>query len=221
MASVLSVSPALMQAYVTAAAKISRLAIGDPTISADLTTYPAPRGMSQAEHREGLPLGTRGGMRRAARLPARRRVRVQSRPRRRRTLRTAAGRRRRLGRDHAERRAGAGARTRRAAGHRPAQDSGRTRRRSASPIVRRANARGVDDLFSELANTAGVNSLGINGPLNPTGPGDTPSRRRIFICRPARRRSRKRPCARTILVDAGHARVPPAGRREATRRSTR
>ena len=51
-------------------------------------------------------------------------------------------------------------------------------------IVRRANARGVDDLFSELASTAGVTSLGINGPLNPTGPGDTPSRRKIFVCRP-------------------------------------
>ena len=61
-ASVLSVSPALMQAYVTAAAKISRLAVGDPTISADITTYVAPRGMSQAGHREGLPLGTRGGL---------------------------------------------------------------------------------------------------------------------------------------------------------------
>ena len=62
LASVLSVSPALMQAYVTAAAKISRLAVGDPTISADITTYLPPRGMSQAVHREGLPLGTRGGM---------------------------------------------------------------------------------------------------------------------------------------------------------------
>jgi hypothetical protein len=61
-ASVLSVSPALMQSYVTAAAKISRLAVGDPTISADITTYIAPRGLSQAEHREGLPLGTRGGL---------------------------------------------------------------------------------------------------------------------------------------------------------------
>src|SRR6187549_2234706 len=56
MASVLSVSPALMQAYVSAAAKISRLAVGDPTISADLTTYQAPRGVSQAAQPEGLPL---------------------------------------------------------------------------------------------------------------------------------------------------------------------
>ena len=62
MASVLSVSPALMQAYVSAAAQISRLAVGDPTISAGLTTYFPPRGMSQAGHREGLPLGTRGGL---------------------------------------------------------------------------------------------------------------------------------------------------------------
>ena len=51
-------------------------------------------------------------------------------------------------------------------------------------VVRRANARGVDDLFSELATTAGVQNLTINGPLNPTGPGDTPSRRKIFTCGP-------------------------------------
>jgi hypothetical protein len=51
-------------------------------------------------------------------------------------------------------------------------------------VIRKANARGVDDLFSELASTAGVNSLGINGPLNATGPGDTPSRRKIFVCNP-------------------------------------
>ena len=51
-------------------------------------------------------------------------------------------------------------------------------------IVRKANARGVDDLFSELATSAGVQNLAITGPFNPTGPGDTPSRRRIFVCRP-------------------------------------
>ena len=62
MASVLGVSPALMQAYVSAAAKISRLAVGDPTTTASMTTYPAPRGISQTGHREGLPLGTRGGI---------------------------------------------------------------------------------------------------------------------------------------------------------------
>src|SRR5205085_2759119 len=66
-------------------------------------------------------------------------------------------------------------------------------------VVRRSHARGVDDLFSELATTAGVNSLGINGPLNPTGPGDTASRRRIFTCTP-RLATDEVPCARRILA---------------------
>ena len=30
-----------------------------------------------------------------------------------------------------------------------------------------------------------MQSIAITGPLNATGPGDTPSRRRIFVCRPA------------------------------------
>ncbi|MDT8399725.1 MAG: DUF1587 domain-containing protein, partial [Pseudomonadales bacterium] len=61
-ANVLSVSPALMQAYVSAAAKISRIAIGDLTISAGTSTYRPPAGVPQDVHREGLPLGTRGGL---------------------------------------------------------------------------------------------------------------------------------------------------------------
>jgi len=86
----------------------------------------------------------------------------------------------------------------------PARRSGAARAPSTRSIHRpytccsRANARGVDDLFSELANTAGVQSLAINGPLNPTGPGDTPSRRRIFSCRPATPADEV-PCARQIV----------------------
>src|SRR5262249_54286990 len=61
-ADVLGVSPLLIQGYVSAAAKISRLAVGDPETSADKATYRIPRGQPQADHIEGLPLGTRGGM---------------------------------------------------------------------------------------------------------------------------------------------------------------
>src|SRR5687768_2087579 len=61
-ASALSVSPALLSSYVAAAAKISRLAIGDPNAGSAITTYRAPRGLVQAEHLDGQPLGTRGGM---------------------------------------------------------------------------------------------------------------------------------------------------------------
>jgi mono/diheme cytochrome c family protein len=197
MASVLGVSPALMQAYVSAAAKISRLAVGDPTLGAEVTTYLPPRGLSQAGHREGLPLGTRGGLlvQHVFPLDAEYEFRVG---------RAGVGlfglppvgvddefeitlngeRVQLLGRN--------------------APRGGIRLKIPAGPqtigvaVVRRANARGVDDLFSELANTAGVQSLAINGPLNPTGPGDTPSRRRIFSCRPATP-AQEVPCARQIL----------------------
>jgi hypothetical protein len=61
-ADVLGVSPLLIQGYVSAATKVSRLAVGDPETSADKATYRIPRGLAQADHIEGLPLGTRGGM---------------------------------------------------------------------------------------------------------------------------------------------------------------
>jgi hypothetical protein len=183
MASTLSVSPALMQAYVNAAAKISRLAIGDPTISAELTTYQPPRGMSQAGNREGLPLGTRGGLVVTHVFPLDAEYEF------------------RIGR------AGGGLFGLQPVGAADPVEvtlngerlrvlDGATRgplrlKIPAGPqtigvaIIRKSNARGVDDLYSELAGTAGVTSLGINGPINPTGPGDTPSRRRIFVCSPA------------------------------------
>jgi hypothetical protein len=61
-ADVLGVSPALIEGYVAAAAKISRLAMGDPTIGLDRAVYRVPGDMEQDEHLEGLPLGTRGGI---------------------------------------------------------------------------------------------------------------------------------------------------------------
>ena len=61
-ADALSVSPSLIQGYVTAAMKISRRAIGDRTLTPTQVTYPAPGGLAQDRHIEGLPLGTRGGM---------------------------------------------------------------------------------------------------------------------------------------------------------------
>jgi mono/diheme cytochrome c family protein len=179
-ASVLGVSPALMQSYVTAAAKISRLAVGDPTISADVTTYVAPRGMSQAEHREGLPLGTRGGLlvRHIFPLDAEYEFRIGR----------AGGGLFGLppvGTDDSVEITLNGERLR--VLDRNARGPLRLRI-PAGPqtigvaVIRKANARGVDDLFSEHAASAGVTNLVINGPLNPTGPGDTPSRRRIFVC---------------------------------------
>ncbi len=43
-----------------------------------------------------------------------------------------------------------------------------------------------------------VRWIAIDGPYNPSGPGDTPSRRKIFSCRPANA-AEEAPCARRIL----------------------
>jgi mono/diheme cytochrome c family protein len=60
-AGALTMSPALMEAYLSAAGKISRLAIGD--ISAPRQeVFEAPPDTAQNHHIEGLPFGTRGGM---------------------------------------------------------------------------------------------------------------------------------------------------------------
>jgi len=62
MAEVLNVSPALLEGYVRAAGKLSRLAVGDPTVSPVVETYHLPSTLSQTRHIEGTPPGTRGGI---------------------------------------------------------------------------------------------------------------------------------------------------------------
>ena len=62
MADVLTVSPTLMEGYVRAASKIAREAVGDPEAPALTSTYQIPRVVSQNRHVEGTPWGTRGGI---------------------------------------------------------------------------------------------------------------------------------------------------------------
>src|SRR5262249_45383422 len=50
MANSLTVSSALLEGYLSAASKISRLAVGDPTAVASQKTYAAPSDLSQLEH---------------------------------------------------------------------------------------------------------------------------------------------------------------------------
>ena len=62
-ATVLSVSPALMEQYISAARKISRLAVGDPKVLPVFETYRLPSGLVQDERlSEDLPFGSRGGI---------------------------------------------------------------------------------------------------------------------------------------------------------------
>ena len=62
MAEVLNISPTLMEGYIRAAGRISRLAVGDPKMSPIVETYHVPQSFSQTVHVEGTPFGTRGGI---------------------------------------------------------------------------------------------------------------------------------------------------------------
>ena len=62
MSDVLTVSPTLLESYLTAAGKISRMAIGDPDATPSVETYVVPQAFSQMRHVIDTPFGTRGGI---------------------------------------------------------------------------------------------------------------------------------------------------------------
>ncbi len=62
MADALTISPALMEGYIRAASRISRQAVGDTGAQALTSTYSIPRVASQMRHVDGTPFGTRGGI---------------------------------------------------------------------------------------------------------------------------------------------------------------
>ena len=247
-ADVLTISPTLMDSYIRTAATLSRLAVGDRTISPSLEVYRVPQMLPQNDYVEGTPFGTRGGTavrhffpadgeysfrltfyhenngllfgtlqkdeqvelaidgERVALLDINPRMLVTD------ELRT----------DAIKIKAG-------------------PRLLSAS-FLRRARGPAVDLVMkfeTTLINIAtegpGVsvlphlNTLAVNGPFNVTGPGDTPSRRKIFTCRPAAAGEEER-CARKIVSSLAtlayrrpvggqrcrlsDATVPPGPRRE-------
>src|SRR5262245_6095316 len=181
-ASALSVSPALLSSYVAAAARISRLAVGDPNASSGVVTYRAPRGLVQSEHLDGQPLGTRGGMSIGHVFPldAEYEIRVT-----------------RGGNGFGLEALGGDEETEITVNGERVAVLGRGGPRTAvltipagpqtlgAAIVRKRDAQGVDDLFAVHSPTPGITSVSIVGPRAASGVGDTPSRRRIFVCSPA------------------------------------
>jgi len=66
---VLGVSPVLLERYMDAAGKVAALAVGDPDTSVSSETFRIRQDASQDIHLEGMPLGTVGGIRAAVTLP--------------------------------------------------------------------------------------------------------------------------------------------------------
>ncbi len=62
-ASVLKVSPSFLEQYLAAARVVASMAVGDPAAKLDSRVFYAPANANQNFHVEGMPLGTRGGMR--------------------------------------------------------------------------------------------------------------------------------------------------------------
>ncbi len=58
----LGLSPSLQEHYLAAALKIGALAVGDPHLTPGSDTFRIRQDLSQNEHIEGLPLGTTGGI---------------------------------------------------------------------------------------------------------------------------------------------------------------
>lgn len=208
-ADVLGVSPGLLEQYVNASRKIAALAVGDPGIAPIAGTYQTRPDLSQNEHVEGLPLGTRGGMVFRHNFPldaqyslkavlARNSVEVTrglEEPHQveilidgERVFQATVG-----GKDDTD------LATKNPVASRAALEARlETRVRiKAGPhdvgvtFVQKNHAE-QDDLLQPFlrttldpVNEAGlphIEKLIVSGPYNATGPGDTPSRRRIFTC---------------------------------------
>ena len=60
-AAALTTSPLLLERYLTAALRVSSLAVGDTSVAPGATTFTIGVEVTQTQHMEGLPLGTRGG----------------------------------------------------------------------------------------------------------------------------------------------------------------
>ncbi|HUK36240.1 MAG TPA: DUF1592 domain-containing protein, partial [Vicinamibacterales bacterium] len=234
---VLGMSPSLLEGYLTAAGRISALAVGDPSIGPGSQSFHVRGDASQNEHVEGLGLGTRGGLLAQPTLPLDGEYVIKVK-----LLQTNLGGVRGIEYPEQLEISVDGVRVHLAT-------FGGVADYSASPdnatdvatsidarlqarVKMKAGPRAIGVAFLEKTPAQGgnrlqsflrttliatdhlglphVESVSITGPFNATGAGDTPSRRRIFVCHPTTGADEPR-CARTILTTLAHRafRRPP------------
>jgi mono/diheme cytochrome c family protein len=223
---VLGVSPSLQERYLTAAKKVSALAVGDTTISAGSETYRIRQDLSQDQHLDGLPLGTVGGIQVRHTFPLDGEYTFQVK-----LYRTNLNIVRGLQYPHDVEFTVDGQRVYlttiggkddlAAMFERPTDTGDLVDARLRVRVPVKAGPRTVSVAFVQdpavedstrlqgyvrssadnfdWAGRPHMQTLAITGPFNPTGPGDTPSRRRIFVCQPSRTNN-ERACAKDILT---------------------
>src|SRR5688572_17189670 len=191
LADTLFVSPATMERYLAAARKISRAAVGDPDMGVLVNTHITPVRQPQDGRNEALPFGTRGGLEidgyfplngeyefkvETAGLSAEAHQLEISIDGERKAITTIS---RRAGVPTADDAPNQGA-------FRFAVPAGP--RSVGVAFLERSDALSESPLRPPGRNRGAlpsVVSVTITGPFKATGPGDTPSRRRLFVCRPA------------------------------------
>ena len=219
---VLTVSPMLLERYLSAAGKISRLAIGEPVTSPIVERYSVPKGLVQEERvSDDLPFGSRGGTAVRHYFPLDGEYVIQVRLQRgklegilglaeehqidirldgeRLDLFTIGGADKLQGKDQSSDLLDQYERTADAALEVRFATKAGTHLIGATFLKDTVKTEGVR--VQRDRNTAfyeGVADVIVIGPYNATGPGDTPSRSKIFVCRPEGQTDEK-PCAARIL----------------------
>jgi mono/diheme cytochrome c family protein len=179
-ADVLGTSPSLIQAYLSAGMKISRLAVGNLSIQPAPATYRPAKGITQNTHLDGMPIGTVGGMSASHYFPLDAEYEIRA----------------------------AGTRVDLTIDGQPIPTAGRGSIRApiraglhtiGAASTRAFDPGNMDSSFSGPGGRGGgVTSITITGPYGLLTPGDTPSRRKIFVCYPTNQNA-EATCARQII----------------------
>ena len=220
-----TLSPTLLERYVSAAEKISRLAVGRPGRAPGGTTVRTRPDLTQEKHLDGLPVGTRGGVLVPHTFPVDGEYEI--------TIRLARDRNEHiegLSEPHELELLLDGAlvhvfmvepadiREEHAANYQPSQDNLDAHLMLRVPVTAGPHTIGVTfprkpSLLLETARQPyeahfnyyrhprirpAVYAVSIVGPYDAAGPGDTPSRDRVFVCRPENP-DEDDSCARRIL----------------------
>lgn len=219
-ADVLSVTPALLDRYLSAARTISRLAIGDPLIGPVVETFEVPFMLAQESRvSEDLPFGSRGGILIRYSFPLDGEYVIKIRLKRGGAVEAIQG----LAEPSQIDVRLDGVRVKQftvgGKGKGPQSNALTADEGLEVRVPVKAGARKVGISF--VQNIAepegilrprtsvvdrgfgkddgpGVGSVEIGGPFNVTGPGDTSSRQKIFVCRPTRTEDQE-VCAKKIL----------------------
>ena len=237
----LFVSPTQLEQYLSAARKISRIAVGDPSIPLIVDRYALSAELPQDGQLENAPFGTRGGIVVHTNLPLDgeysididipgggrgHQLEIRIDGERVQFLNLGEGTSPSTQRKPSDPNLDEASKVVTSAGSTGTARFERDRllaaRRAAAgginlvlpfkagpheilaTFVRHSSVRGEELVRPPLRGRGGqpgVSTLTIKGPFDPTGSGDTPSRRRVFVCRPAGPSDERR-CANRDSVDA-------------------